>query len=627
MGIIYLMSVLFLVISFILIKKTDKVLDIISFTGITIVLLMAYNAFICYVINFFSIPITLLSLSIINIMFAVLISSIILIKKDVQKYKLDKFGLLSIGIILIATLIVSYLNFGFPFNIKYETGDPAVHYTTSAIFANQESLLNLNTDEVYGNYEGRKIGSYVNSGIIMKMCSSFMDEIDYYKIFIGFGIFILFMTGAMMYSTLEKFAKTKGGKTLALIVSLIYVMGYPLNSLLFGFEYLSLGILVLGTIIHMIYYFEEEELKFPFYIIIFALLNFDLFCSYYMLVPYTYSALWIYFCIQAKKKYNKIICKKNIIVLVVTLLVPFFLGYIYHLAPNIYNILNLDDWKALQNSFDFSSGIINYSFTLYGYIYVNFYSNMLILMPLIIYYIYKKIKKKEYFSYDIIFLVFLILFIILLGVGVIFGKVSVYFLMKNYYALWLILLYMNFKGLMYLYEKDKAKPWSIVTFYVMLIVFNLLFIDAPLGKEPINENENIVNVVEIFGVNKTIIVDREIDYNLDEIEILHYAKENLDFDNDTIEFMGDPEQLFWEYGLLGYVNYDDFLVDPRYGGQDRLTLKAINAHEKIGKVDYMVYFNKSNFYKEVEDIIFENGEVIYENDAGGIIKYNIEKGN
>lgn len=627
MGIIYLMSVLFLVISFILIKKTDKVLDIIRFTGITIVLLMAYNAFICYVINFFSIPITLLSLSIINIMFAVLISSIILIKKDVQKYKLDKFGLLSIGIILIATLIVSYLNFGFPFNIKYETGDPAVHYTTSAIFANQESLLNLNTDEVYGNYEGRKIGSYVNSGIIMKMCSSFMDEIDYYKIFIGFGIFILFMTGAMMYSTLEKFAKTKGGKTLALIVSLIYVMGYPLNSLLFGFEYLSLGILVLGTIIHMIYYFEEEELKFPFYIIIFALLNFDLFCSYYMLVPYTYSALWIYFCIQAKKKYNKIICKKNIIVLVVTLLVPFFLGYIYHLAPNIYNILNLDDWKALQNSFDFSSGIINYSFTLYGYIYVNFYSNMLILMPLTIYYIYKKIKKKEYFSYDVIFLVFLILFIILLGVGVIFGKVSVYFLMKNYYALWLILLYMNFKGLMYLYEKDKAKPWSIVTFYVMLIVFNLLFIDAPLGKEPINENENIVNVVEIFGVNKTIIVDRETDYNLDEIEILRYAKENLDFDNDTIEFMGDPEQLFWEYGLLGYVNYDDFLVDPQYGGQDRLTLKAINAHEKIGKVDYMVYFNKSDFYKEVEDIIFENGEVIYENDAGGIIKYNIEKGN
>lgn len=626
MGIIYLISVLFLVISFILIKKTEKVLDIISFTGITIVVFMAYNAFVCYVINFFGIPITLLSLSIINILFAVLISGIILIKKEIQKYKLDKFGILSIGIILIATLVVSYLNFGFPFNIKYETGDPAIHFTTSAVFAKQDSLLNLNTDEVYGNYEGRKIGSYVNSGIIMKCCSSFMDEIDYYKVFIGFGIFILFMTGAMMYSTLEKFAKTKGGKTLALIVSLIYVMGYPLNSLLFGFEYLSLGILVLGTIIHMIYYFEKEELKFPFYIIIFALLNFDVFCSYYMFVPYTYSALWIYFCIHSKKTNRKIICKENVIILSVTLLIPFFLGYIYHLAPNIYNILHLDAWEALKNSLTFSSGILNYSFTLYGYIYVNFYSNMLLLMPLTIYYIYKKIKKKEYFSYDIIFLAFLILFMGILGLGVIFDKVSVYFLMKNYYALWLILLYMNFKGLMYLYDKDKAKPWAIITFYVMLIMFNLLFIDAPLGKEPKNKNENIVNVVEIFGVNKTIIVDREEDYNLDEIEILRYAKEHLDFDNDTIEFMGDPEQLFWEYGLLGYVNYDDFLDDPQYGGQDRLTLKAMNAYKKIGKVNYMVYFNRSNFYKEVEDIIFKNGEVIYENDAGGIIKYNIEEG-
>ena len=73
MGIIYLITILLLVISFILIKKSDKVLDILSFVGITIVLLLAYNVFICYVINFFGIPITLLSLSIINILFAILL--------------------------------------------------------------------------------------------------------------------------------------------------------------------------------------------------------------------------------------------------------------------------------------------------------------------------------------------------------------------------------------------------------------------------------------------------------------------------------------------------------------------------------------------------------------------------
>ena len=245
MEIIYLISLIILFLTFMLIKKTDKVLDVISFIGISIVLILCYNAFVCYILTFVSIPITLLSLGIINIGFAIPMIIKIFANKEIQKYKLDKFSLICIVLILIAVFAVSYLNFGFPFNIKYETGDPATHYLTSVMFANQDRLINLNKDEVYGEFYGRKIGSYVNSGIIMKCFSNVIDEIDYYNIFIAFGIFILFMTGSMMYSTLEKFTKSKGEKILALIVSIIYIMGYPLNSLLFGFEYLSLGILVL----------------------------------------------------------------------------------------------------------------------------------------------------------------------------------------------------------------------------------------------------------------------------------------------------------------------------------------------------------------------------------------------
>lgn len=229
------------------------------------------------------------------------------------------------------------------------------------MFKEQDTLLSVSYDEVYGSFQGRKIGSYTNTGIIMKC---FEKQESDYSIFIGFGVFILFMTGAMMYNTLEKFTKFKYGKLLALICSLIFVMGYPLNSLLFGFEYLSLGILVICTIIHMIYYFEEEELKFSYYLIIFALLNFGIFCSYYLFVPFVYSALWIYFCAYSHKKEGKIVCKKNAIMLGITLLLPFFLGFIYHLMPNIYNIFNLDAQEALKRSLEYSSNILNNSFKL-----------------------------------------------------------------------------------------------------------------------------------------------------------------------------------------------------------------------------------------------------------------------
>ncbi len=626
MGIIYLVSVILLSIGFIAIKKSEKELDLISFIGITIVVLLAYNAFICYVINFVQIPTTLLNLSIINLIFAGIMFGIIIKKKERQKYKIDKFGIVAVLIILLATLLVSYLNFGFPFNIKYESGDPAIHYRTSEIFKTEKSLLNLYRDEVHGGFTGRKIGSYVNSGIIMQCLEGITDSISNYKIFIGFGIFILFMTGYIMYSTLEKFTKKMGSKIVALIVSLIYVMGYPLNSLLFGFEYLSLGILVLGTIVHMIYYFEKEELKFLFFVIIFVLLNFAVFCSYYMFVPFTYSALWIYFCIYSKKKNGKIFCKKNIIMLTVTLLLPFLLGYIYHLAPKLYNIF------APNNNFEdilgHSSNILNNHFILYGYIYVNYYSNALLLIPLVIYYIYRKIKEKEFLCFDTIFLTFLLLFIGVLAIGLKLEKVSEYFLMKNYYALWLIMIYINFKALMYIFEKDIIKPCIMIGAYIFLIVINLIIIDAPLGKGPGNPNENIANFMEIFGVNKTIIKEREIDYNLEEIEILKYIKNNLDLENDEIEFIANPEQIFWEYGLLNYINCDEEFKIFKGSEQDKMTKKAQTAYKKIEKVDYMIYFKRCYYYQNAKDILekvlFENGEIIFENNAGGIVKYNID---
>ena len=371
----------------------------------------------------------------------------------------------------------------------------------------------------------------------------------------------------------------------------------------------------------MIYYFENEELKFPYYVIIFALLNFELFCSYYMFVPFTYPALWIYFCIYSKKHSGKILCKKNLALLGFTLIIPFLLGYIYHMAPGIYNIFNMDVLEALKDAKRQSAYLSGRGLATYGYIYVNFYSNMILFIPLALYYLFRRKKEKKLASFDTLLLLFLLLFIGLLIVGIQFEKVSPYYTMKNYYALWLVMLYLNFRGLMYIYEKDNRTPFVLVILYIAVIVLNLILIHAPLEKGPFNDNETILNFVEIYNVNKTIIVDRDEDYNLKEIEIMKYAKNNLDFENSDIEVMGDSEQLLWSFPILRYVNYEDFFEDVTYG-QFRLAIKAQTAHEKIGKVDYMIYFNKSYYFNQARDKVFENGEIVFQNEAGGIIKYN-----
>lgn len=615
MGIIYTLTVLILFISFVLIKKTDKKLNILSFIAITIGILFCYNTFVCYILTFFTVPVTLLNLSIINLIISIALMFFIIRKKQIQSYEIHKIDILFILLLLVAVLIVSYLNFGFPFNIKYETGDPSVHYLTSSMFAEDDALLITNQDEAYGSFATRKTVSYVNSGLIMKCLNGVIDSYYNYNIFICFGIFILFITAWAMCTTISSFAIDRKTRLLAFIVSLIYTMGYPLNSFLFGFEYLSMGILLICLIFDMVYYFKEKEIKTIYTVIIFALLNFGVFSAYYMFVPFLYPALWLYFCIHNYEKDKSIFTKKNILLLVTTLLIPFFLGIIYFIIPNIYGII-INSAIDAQNLLKYSSKLVGRGLATYGYIYVNLYSNILLLLPMAIYFIVKKWKENKF---AIMNMIFCIAFIELMLVGFLFGKVSIYYLSKNYFALWFIMFYLNYKGLVELYKKYPKVSFGLVGFYGVLIVLNLLFVNTPLENRELNENERPTTVVEVFGANKTIIKDKKTDLYTGELEILKYFVDNISYDKKT-EIVGDLEQGYWAYTLTQYVNNKDNAITGH--GQNGLTMKMLELRKGIKEADYIIYFNRTNRYKILKDEIHELGYTVFENEYGGIVKCN-----
>ena len=618
MSIMFLLSLISIMSSFILIKKTEKKIDIFSFIGITAVIIMCYNVFLAYILTFFKIQTTLQNLSIINFAVSIIFTLMIIKKKEIQRYKINKIDILCILIITIGVGIVSYFEFGFPFNIKYETSDPSVHYLTSVEFAKNETLLTNYNDIIYGNMQIRKPASYVNSGLIMMIFSPYMEEIEFYNIFIAFGISVLLETGIVMYNTLVKFSKNNKTRIMACIVSLIYVLGYPFNSLLFGFEYMSLAILIIGAIIEMVYYFENKNFKLIYNIIIFFLLNFGLFFSYYTFVPFVYSGLWIYFCLYSykqNKKLKNILKKENVIILVITLLIPFALGYIYHMNQDLYKA----PFSRSQLLSEESRYLTEGGFAQKGYIYVNFYSNMILFIPITVY-----VLKKEYknYNFDFITLFFLVGYIVLLFIGYFLNKVSAYYICKNYYILWLLLIYENFKGLMYMYDKDKHDPYVCITAYIILIIIGLLFTKVQRIEANTNIGENIFKVTDIYAENKTIINETRIIYTKEELEILKYVRENLDY-NKEIEILGNKHQLLWGYPLLRYINYEDEYSSKEDFGQMRLLRKLGKIPEKVGNIDYLIYFNKSLYYMYYDKTIdlFKDGEIIYKNNAGGIVKY------
>lgn len=614
MQIIYVLSLILLLVTFILIKKSNKKLDIIGFIPIAIVIMFCYNTFICYVLTFFTMKCTLLNLSIINFIFTICMLIAITKKKQIQTYEMRKTDLIYIALIAISVLAISYKNFGIPFNVKYETSDPSVHYLTSVMFAEQDSLLGSIPDEVYGKLETRKTASYVNSGLLMKILCPELEAMDCYNVFVCFGMFILFLTGWTFYSALMNFAKGKKMQFIAWVITIICIMGYPLNSFLFGFEYLSMALLIICALLNLITIYEEKEMNIFFSLAIFALINFGLFSAYYMFVPFIYPAFGLYFLIQSYIKNKKIITKENIAFLTITLIIPFILGYIYHLEPQIYRVI-INQNINYDTIMDYSSRILNKGLAVDGYIYINLYSNMLILLPLAIYLFIKHIKENKF---NALAVGLCVAFIEILLVGYKFEKVSIYYLSKNYFALWILLLYCNFKALVKLNEKDKIIPIICTFGYVVILGVYLVFSNTKMEDVLFNKDETIFSVVEVFGANKTILTKKQEQFNQNEIAILMYAKENLD-KTTKIEVVADPKPYYWAYVLLRYFNHEDFTY--KYSGQQRLNAKLYKLKDNINNVDYVIYFNKSKEYNKYKDRLFNNSKIIYENEAGGIIKY------
>lgn len=614
MEIVYVISVFLLLVEFMLIKKSNEKLNILGILGLGIVLILSYNVLECYIINFLKIKLTLLNLSIVNVLIIILGIIYLVKKKEVQKYYIKSADAIFAFLLLVIILIIAKLQYDGCLNLKYETSDAAVHYRATQDFVNNDTFLNQSEDELLW-IKDWKIGSYVNSGLIMKVFSNVIDEFYYYKIFMIFSLFILFMTGYMIYMAISKFSKGKV-PVLEFIVTILCLLGYPLNSLIYGYEYMSMGILIVLTLLYMVQFYTNKQIKSRHILAILFLLNFMLFHSYYQFVPYTYSALFIYICFVNYKEDKKLFTKKNIITLIVTLIIPFILGFVYYFAQGLYNLEFVSNSvsEVLEDSLSTQEGIIS-SFSRDGYVYNNLYGNIILLLPLLIYVIVKEIKTKKTIDFSSILAIFAIGYIILLIVLNYIGKVSDYYVTKNYFALWIILWYTTFKGLYYLYEKKKLVPYVLTGIYIIMVVISYFNFDVEDVQNKLKKNK-LESFTEIYNVNFAFLQYRLATYYDKELELMKYAKDNLD-KSKKIELLGTETQILWAYPLLDYYYYyDDIRL---YFFQYKLMYKHMN-NEIIDNADYIICFYRTQFYREYDKSKLEDLKVVYENEFGKILE-------
>jgi len=509
MNIIYILTTLSIYILFILIHKTEKRQNLIKWLAISSVLTLCYNIFICLVITFVGGLCTLQNLSICNTIMAVLLLAILVKNKKIQRYKVEKFDVIYSILLLMLVIFIGYKQYGFPLGIKYKTTDASSHYYFAEQFYEKSTLLYKGqTDEFLGvaNSDFRLPGAYVNEGILFKI---FNGKILNTKLFVIFDLFIIYLSGILCYYVLKTYAKeSKKKQILAVIFSMMYMLGYQLNSMLYGYVYLTFALSIVIAFILLIENYEKEQIPYSIALPILALLSFGIFFSYAYFIPIIYISIIVNTIIKSIKNKEKIISEKNIIEIMLLIVNPLILGATYFIV--------LPLTKGMKT--EISTIIVD------GAIYKNYITNLLAFLPIIILNIIllikSKYKEEKKFSFSEILFILSILFAVILFIGNKLGKVSDYYFFKAYYIIWPVAIITTYIAICNIFKcenKILKNGVQIYTYiYIATVIISTLILKTNLG------------INHIFYFNNHLIAEIECILENGELQLLEKVKEPIE---------------------------------------------------------------------------------------------------
>lgn len=573
-NILYIISILIIGILFLTIKKQDKKIDIIPQICVVFLCILAYQTLECIILSYINIPIKLSVLSIINFIFIIMLA-IIIKKRGVQSFKIEKKDIIVTVILIIIVSLISFYDVGKIENIHYYSTDASIHYIAAKEFYQNDQLL-YKTEGTESPTQMMPV-AYTNVGLTFKALEPIVGEMNFYKIFILFDITIFLFSAVLFYFIIKDKITTKIHILFGLVITIIYLVGYPLNNLLSGFYYLGVGCLSINGILYILKHKEYNKR------ITLALLNTTLILSYSLFAPVVYLSMFIYDLINTRKKYNKTFNKEFIINTIVTLIIPGIIGVLYLLAPNVSAV------KCIAVD---------------GYIHKKLLINIIFFIPFVLYYLLK-IKEKD-LDYKTIYLITLIIYILILFIGTKFNLVSQYYFHKNSYILWAIILICFFEGFIEFTDKHKKQKY-IANIYIIVYVFLALL--------TLITNRHLLSIYDIYENNISLINTSE-NLNSQEIKMLSYLYDNnivSKTDNNILfvqDFMGEA----WIRSMFKYRN--------RYPLEKANHLEYIEKWNN-GETKYLAIFEDSSVYKIYKNYInLENSKLIYETKNSKLYMYN-----
>lgn len=575
-SILYIFSLLAVISGFLAFRKTEKTLFGAVWLPLSALAVMCWQTFAAAVLELLHLPINIISVGVFDLLAGAALWYVVLHSKKRQKYMFAKLDIVFWLVLLLVIIGFGVLRYGPKLLLHYNSVDGAAH-------------LSLAMSVVSGQRVSAMYYAALHNGLLIELLGPLFSAGSYYKIYVLGDILHLYLAGAMFWGVIRRRLSDGFIKTAGVLTALLYVLGYPVNSTMFGFSYFGM---CLTLILYMLALADEivhEELSAPVQLILLSLGCLGIFESYVLFMPVVFFGL-LFWLLARQHRENMLFSLNTVWKGLAVFLIPTALGL----------------WFTYRGFFGASTGAtIGSQISLDGGIYRNLFTNFVLPAPFAVGGVCRLVKEKK----DSLVL-YVTLLQLIFTAGMFFlalkKKVSGYYYYKNYYVIWLLLLVLAFAGLCQL-EKN-ARIMAATGFLIwcaMVGIYVLNLDDAMENKDALLYGRTeITPFMDIYAFNYGFLLTPI--YPEDKLKLYGYVREEMVDKGvaDEVPMVGGWEDSLWLRAVSGtWV--------PAYDG---ITIYSMVEKREVA---YIVVLYDSGEYN-MAPAVYDGFERLYETPAGYI---------
>lgn len=602
MGIFYLLTGILLIVAFLLIKKSEKKQNIVTWIILSIILKLAYNIFVCMILGTLKIKTNLLCLSIVNLLFTGILAYNIYTKKQIQSYIFNKKDIIAVILVFMITIFVGVKQYK-PFDGSIATAsvDGCMHYSAAKNFADNMIILSQIDNQTGYNFLTMQPGAYINNGILMSVVRSIQHEARDFITFKVFEIAIFALNILAFYMLIEDRLNSKYKTIIGFIFLILYSFAYPYTSLLYGFSYLSVSIAFCTLMLHLAKLYASKDIKFIVSLVLIILAGFGIIFSYCLFVPAMFSFICIVVFLNDNDEKHKFL-KMQTATITCLLLVVTIIGITYLVIPTF----TVSTQNKLTDAIGFEGGI-----------YKGLFIDFIFYIPFAIMFIYRSIKSKKLSPIMVAFII--VVFqtgLSLLGLAI--GIVSSYYYYKIYSVLYILLVYIAVEQMCELSENKELTVFmsSYLAVFVFIILLAVTEFETrvqmkyPGLMDTVKSNQIAgiyydTNVASVKNINVSCVVDS----NRVKLAEAMGKVEGLTLKNMLVGGMNTNCKA-WIYVISGITSGGESINDL----QTAVVETTVDDWMKNDEKEFFILFTSDKY----EDT--NNYELVFQNEAGVILK-------